>query len=283
MSEQTSIVVDLYWLPCHVWSTELCFVFCIFLSIKSLAYFFLWLNYIVNRGFVVLDEEGTKPISCMLLSYASNSLHLLKLYSPEVVLDICSCFDTSVYFYTAWLFRNWEGIASTLIATVVDSEADTVNSSCLYASAVALSMSWVLCNLGFLLFGAEVRCPCLHFQRLSSVLTCKAESVKIVLVCPSWRIWHGLQSAGRCLCLSMCSVSWIHSYFATRRIFVLLCSPLLQDHLDQASPLVLLGSQKHSCSYVVLLSLQRYWRGPCPPMAALRPLWGSLDLITSYV
>lgn len=153
----TSIVVDSHWLPCNVWSTELCFVLCTVLSINAVWNNFLWLNYIVNQGFVTLDEKGTKPISFMLLSDASNSLHLLKLYSPEV-LDICSCFDVSVYFYTVWLFRNWEGIASTLIATVVGSKADTVNFSCLCASAVTSSVIWVLCNLGFLLFGAELRC-----------------------------------------------------------------------------------------------------------------------------
>lgn len=72
---------------------------CTVLSINAGWNNFLWLNYIVNQGFVTLDEKGTKPISFMLLFDASNSLHLLKLHSPEV-LDICSCFDVSVYFYT---------------------------------------------------------------------------------------------------------------------------------------------------------------------------------------
>jgi len=78
-------------------------VFCALYSsvFKQFGIVFLWLNYIVGKGFATLDEKGARPVSFILLSYASTSLRLLELYSPEVVLDIYSCFDTSVYFCRA--------------------------------------------------------------------------------------------------------------------------------------------------------------------------------------
>lgn len=48
-------------------------------------------------------------------------------------------------------------------------------------------MSWGAVQPGLSLW-IRSELPCFLFQRLSSVLTHKAESVEIVLVCPSWRI-----------------------------------------------------------------------------------------------
>lgn len=68
-------------------------------------FFFLWINYMVNQGFVTWNEKDTKPINFILLP--SNPTSPKALLSPDVqvVLDICSCSDISVHVYTVWLFR----------------------------------------------------------------------------------------------------------------------------------------------------------------------------------
>lgn len=77
--------------------------------------------------------------------YLMLLIYPLKLYSPAVVLDSCSCSDISVYYLNpVWLFRNQEGIASTLVPTAADRKADTANSSRLCAPAVVACVDQVL-------------------------------------------------------------------------------------------------------------------------------------------
>lgn len=85
-------------------------------------------------------------------------IYPLKLYSPTVVLDSCSCSDISVYYLNpVWLFRNQEGIASTLVPTAADRKADTANSSRLCAPAVVACVGQVLWTAALLL-GAKAGC-----------------------------------------------------------------------------------------------------------------------------
>lgn len=220
-----------------------------------------------------------KILNLLILYSYLLTLHLLKLYSHTVVLDICSCSDISVHFYTVWLFRVWEHIASTLTATVVGRKAHIVNSKCFCGSAALHSWAEGCATWAFSLDQKWV--AMLSFPK--ALLSANTQG----WVCwnsfglPLLKDWHGLQSAGLCSCSGRYFVFWIHSCFSSRRIFVLLCSLLLWHHLDQASPLILAGSQKYSCSYLVLLRFQWHCRGP---VSVLRPLGGGLcDLVVSSV
>lgn len=189
-----------------------------------------------------------KILNLLILYSCLLTLHLLKLYSHKVVLEICSYSDISVHFCTVWLFRIWEHIASTLRVTVVVCKAHIVNSKCFCALAV--------------LHSSAEGCATWAFSSLGQKWVAMLSFPKAVLSANSqgWVSWnsfglpllkelHGLQSAGLCLCLGEYSISSIHRCFGSRRIFVLLSSPLLWHHLDQASALILAGSQKYSYSY----------------------------------
>lgn len=208
-----------------------------------------------------------KILNLFILYSCLLTLHLLKLYSHKIVLEIYSYSDISVHFYTVWLFRVWEHIASTLTARVVDRKAHIVNSKCFCASAVLHSSAegcatWAFSSLD------QKGAAMLSFPK--AVLSANSQGWVSwnSFGLPFLKEWHGLQSAGLCLCSGEYSVSSIHRCFGSRRIFVLLCSPLLW-HLDQASALILAGSQKYSYSYLVLLSWGRRWRSS---VSALSPL-----------
>lgn len=131
------------------WMEQGCSGLCAVLSAHAAwSCCFPWPYGRVNQGFVPQDDRGDKP----LLSLASRFylmllIYPLKLYSPVVVLDSCSCSDISVYYLNpVWLFKNQEGIASTLVKTVVGRKADTANSSRLCAPVVIACVGQVLYN-----------------------------------------------------------------------------------------------------------------------------------------